>query len=95
VYQKNQFSGVSDGYGGPSWYFSSNFYNVPISAGAYNYASLVHPEECMRAAIEALLGINNIGNRLYFMSSSAAAKHNLTSYGKDIHVIGNHWFYNR
>ncbi|MBE5964541.1 MAG: cell wall hydrolase [Lachnospira sp.] len=95
VYQRNQFSGVSDGYGGPSWYFSSNFYNVPMSAGAYNYASLVHPEECMRAAIEALLGINNIGNRLYFMSSSAAAKHNLTSYGKDIHVIGNHWFYNR
>ncbi len=95
VYSRNQFTGVSNGYGGPSSYFANNYYNVPITNGPHNYGQKVHPQECMRAAIEALCGINNIGDRLYFMSSQSAAKNNLPSYGKDIHVIGNHWFYNR
>jgi spore germination cell wall hydrolase CwlJ-like protein len=77
VYAKSQFSGVSDGNGGPSSRFESRIANGPWSS------------DSLRAASEALSGVNNIGSYTSFRATSIA---NLASYSSYT-IIGNHCFF--
>ncbi len=77
IYARNQFSGVSDGNGGPSSTFQAR-----LSAGPRS-------SDCLKAAMAALSGENNIGNYTYFRALQVA---NLGAYSSYT-IIGNHCFY--
>ena len=77
IYQRSQFSGVSDGAGSPSAKFQSR-----INSGLRSQA-------CMDAAVEALSGHNNIGGYTSFRMISAANISSMSSYV----IIGNHVFH--
>ena len=86
IYARNQFSGVSDGAGGPSEYFANNYLNQEL-----NYRlPQNHADECMKAAIEAASGINNIGDYRFFIGVDYAEYSRYSSYK----IIGGHCFYN-
>ena len=86
IYARNQFSGVSDGAGGPSEYFANNYLNVDLN---YNLPQS-HADECMKAAVEAASGINNIGYYKFFIGVAYAEYSRYSSYK----IIGGHCFYN-
>lgn len=77
IYAPYQFSGVSNGAGGPSTTFAAR-----LAAGP-------RTNECVEAALEALSGINNVGNYTGFLSVSIA---NYTAYA-DYMIIGGHCFH--
>lgn len=77
IYARNQFSGVSDGNGGPSSTFQAR-----LSAGPRN-------SDCLKAAMAALSGENNIGSYTFFRALQVA---NLEAYSSYT-IIGNHCFY--
>lgn len=77
VYAKSQFSGVSDGAGGPS----STFQNR-LLAGPRN-------SDCLKAAMDALSGTNNVGDYTAFRASYSIALESLSSFT----IIGSHVFY--
>lgn len=85
IYARNQFSGVSDGNGGPSEYFKNNYLNQDLS---YNLPQ-AYADECMQAAVEAASGINNIGDFRFFIGINYAE----FSRYSDYKVIGGHCFY--
>lgn len=87
IYAKNQFSGVADGNGNPSAYFKNNYLDKPLE---YRLTS-AHAEECMKAAIEAASGVNNIGNYKFFIGIKIAQFDKYTNYK----IIGNHCFYDK
>lgn len=76
IYQRSQFSGVSDGAGGPSTRFKARLEKGPSN-------------DCIKAAKEALSGVNNIGTYLSFRSTRIAEYDRYASYT----VIGSHVFY--
>lgn len=76
IYQKSQFSGVSDGAGGPSAKFQARLDKGPGT-------------ECIKAAMDALSGNNNVPGYLSFRALSHA---NYSAYASYI-IIGNHCFY--
>lgn len=77
IYARNQFSGVSDGYGN-----ASSTFQARLEAGP-------RTEECLRAAMEALSGVNNIGSYTSFRALWMANYEAYSSYT----VIGNHCFF--
>ena len=77
IYQNSQFSGVSDGAGGPSAKFQSRM-NRGLST-----------QTCMDAAVEALSGHNNIGGYTSFRMISVANMSAMSDYV----IIGNHVFH--
>ncbi len=77
IYAKGQFSGVSDGNGNPSAKFSQRLAAGPRS------------QDCIRAAQEALNGVNNIGSYTSFRATRIANYSAYSSYT----VIGGHCFY--
>lgn len=77
VYARSQFSGVSDGAGGPSAAFQAR-----LNAGPRN-------QECLMAAMEALSGTNNVGEYTAFRPSYNIALETLSSFT----IIGSHVFY--
>ena len=77
IYQNFQFSGVSDGAGGPSAKFQSRM-NSGLST-----------QTCMDAAVEALSGHNNIGGYTSFRMISVANMSAMSDYV----IIGNHVFH--
>lgn len=77
VYARNQFSGVSDGYGNASASFQAR-----LDAGP-------RTEECLRAAMEAISGVNNIGSYTSFRALWVANYEAYSSYT----IIGNHCFF--
>ena len=77
IYQKSQFSGASDGAGGPS----AKFHNR-LNSG-------IRTQECMDAALEALSGKNNIGGYTSFRMVSIT---NLSAMS-DYVIIGGHVFH--
>lgn len=77
VYARAQFSGVSDGAGGPSSAFQAR-----LNAGPRN-------QECLKAAMDALSGTNNVGNYTAFRPSYSVALETLSSFT----IIGSHVFY--
>lgn len=77
VYARAQFSGVSDGAGGPSTSFQAR-----LSSGPRN-------SDCLKAAMEALSGTNNVGNYTAFRPSYSVALETLSSFT----IIGSHVFY--
>ena len=77
IYQNSQFSGVSDGAGGPSAKFQSRM-NSGLST-----------QTCMDAAVEALSGHNNIGGYTSFRMISVANMSAMSDYV----IIGNHVFH--
>ncbi|MDO5382345.1 MAG: cell wall hydrolase [Eubacteriales bacterium] len=77
VYQRSQFSGASDGAGGPSSRFQARLNNGPRN------------DECMTAALEALSGKNNVGNYTAFRTVASA---NINAMS-DFMIIGDHVFY--
>ncbi|MDO5402964.1 MAG: cell wall hydrolase [Eubacteriales bacterium] len=77
VYAPYQFSGVSNGAGGPSSTFAAR-----LAAGP-------RTNECMQAALEALSGINNACSYTSFRSVSQA---NISAYSSYM-IIGGHCFY--
>lgn len=77
IYQKSQFSGASDGAGGPSAKFQNRF------------NSGIRTQECMDAALEALSGKNNIGGYTSFRMVSIT---NLSAMS-DYVIIGGHVFH--
>jgi spore germination cell wall hydrolase CwlJ-like protein len=77
IYARAQFSGVSDGAGGPSTTFQNR-----LNAGPRN-------SDCLKAAMEALSGTNNIGDYTAFRASYAIALETLPSFT----IIGSHVFY--
>ena len=77
IYQRSQFTGVSNGSGGPS----SNF-QLRLSNGPRN-------SECMQAALEALSGANNIGGYTAFRALRPVSVNNYSDYV----IIGNHIFH--
>lgn len=54
------------------------------------YAKLMN-EDCKKAAVEALAGVNNIDDYMYFRTKSSAT---YSSYSK-YYILGNHCFYQR
>ena len=76
IYQNSQFSGVSDGAGGPSAKFQARLDKGPGT-------------ECIKAAMDALSGNNNVPGYLSFRALSHA---NYSAYASYI-IIGNHCFY--
>lgn len=76
VYAPKQFSGVSDGNGNPSSKFASRLSSGPRTA-------------CIEAAKEALSGVNNAGDYMFFRSLSIA---NYAAYDSYM-IIGTHCFY--
>lgn len=77
IYQKSQFSGASDGAGGPSVKFQNR-----LNSG-------IRTQECMDAALEALSGKNNIGGYTSFRMVSIT---NLSAMS-DYVIIGGHVFH--
>lgn len=77
IYQRYQFSGVSDNNGNPSAAFQARLEKGPRT------------QECIKAAMEALSGKNNVRNFTAFLSVSIA---NIDSYS-DYMIIGAHCFY--
>jgi len=77
IYARNQFSGVSDGNGGPSSTFQAR-----LSAGPRN-------SDCLKAAMAALSGENNIGSYTSFRALYVANFDAYSSYT----IIGNHCFF--
>lgn len=77
IYARGQFSGVLDGSGNVSSKFAAR-----LSSGPEN-------GDCMRAAQEALSGVNNISNYTSFIATSIANYSAYSSYT----VIGNHCFH--
>ena len=77
VYQRSQFSGVSDGAGNPSDRFAARLANGPRNT------------ECMQAALEALSGVNNIGG---YTSCRALYTVDVNNYS-DFVIIGDHIFH--
>lgn len=77
IYQKSQFSGASDGVGGPSAKFQNR-----LNSG-------IRTQECMDAALEALSGKNNIGGYTSFRMVSIT---NLSAMS-DYVIIGGHVFH--
>lgn len=77
IYQKSQFSGASDGAGGPSAKFLNR-----LNSG-------IRTQECMDAALEALSGKNNIGGYTSFRMVSIT---NLSAMS-DYVIIGGHVFH--
>lgn len=77
IYARSQFSGVSDGAGGPSAAFQAR-----LNAGPRN-------QECLMAAMEALSGTNNVGEYTAFRPSYSVALETLPSFT----IIGSHVFY--
>lgn len=77
IYAKNQFSGVSNGNGGPSSTFQAR-----LSAGP-------RTSDCLKAAMAALSGENNIGSYTFFRAVQIANFGEYSSYT----IIGNHCFY--
>ena len=77
IYQKSQFSGASDGAGGPSAKFQNR-----LNSG-------IRTQECMDAALEALSGKNNIGGYTSFRMVSIT---NLSAMS-DYVIIGGHVFH--
>ena len=77
VYQRSQFSGASNGAGGPSDRFKAR-----LSSGPRN-------TECMQAALEALSGINNIGGYTSFRALYTVDVNNYS----DFVIIGDHIFH--
>lgn len=77
IYQRSQFSGVSDGNGNASSTFSNRIANGPRT------------QECMQAALEALSGKNNIGGYTAFRATWVF---NFDAYS-DYMIIGNHVFH--
>ena len=77
IYARSQFSGVSDGAGGPSAAFQAR-----LNAGPRN-------QECLMAAMDALSGTNNVGEYTAFRPSYSIALETLSSFT----IIGSHVFY--
>lgn len=77
VYQRSQFSGASNGAGGPSDRFQAR-----LSSGPRN-------TECMQAALEALSGVNNIGGYTSFRALYTVDVNNYS----DFVIIGDHIFH--
>lgn len=77
IYARSQFSGVSDGAGGPSAAFQAR-----LNAGPRN-------QECLMAAMDALSGTNNVGEYTAFRPSYSVALETLSSFT----IIGSHVFY--
>ena len=77
IYAPGQFTGVLDGNGNISERFATLLANGPTH------------EECYTAAGEALAGVNNIGDYLFFISVKKANYARYTQYT----VINNHCFY--
>ena len=77
VYQRSQFSGVSDGAGNPSDRFAARLANGPRNT------------ECMQAALEALSGVNNIGGYTSFRALYTVDVNNYS----DFVIIGDHIFH--
>ena len=77
VYQRSQFSGVSDGAGNPSDRFAARLANGPRNT------------ECMQAALEALSGVNNIGGYTSFRALYTVDVNNYS----DFVIIGAHIFH--
>ncbi|MBQ4282311.1 MAG: cell wall hydrolase [Lachnospira sp.] len=78
IYAQGQFTGVSDGKGGPSVKFQTQY----LDKGP-------RTDECMKAAREALAGKNNIGT---FKNFRSLKKAKYASYSK-YQVIKNHCFF--
>lgn len=87
IYARNQFSGVSDGNGGPSEYFKEHYRDAELSHRLPQH----HADECMKAAVEATAGINNIGDFRFFMGVGIADFNEFADYK----IIGGHVFYSR
>ncbi len=85
IYAPYQFSGVANLDGTPSEYFYNNYLTKELS---YRLSES-NAEECMRAAVEAASGINNIGDFRYFIGTASA------DYGSyaDYKTIAGHVFY--
>lgn len=79
IYARGQFGGVLDSSGNLSTKWSTRLANGPRT------------EDCMRAAVEAASGINNIGGYLFFIGKNYASYDSYRSY----EIIGNHCFYQR
>lgn len=77
VYARSQFSGVLDSSGNISARFGER-----LAAGP-------RTQDCIKAALEALSGKNNVGHFTAFISTGSA---NYSSY-PDYMIIGNHCFY--
>ena len=77
VYAKNQFSGVCDASGNISARFAER-----LAAGP-------RTDECMKAVLQALSGVNNVSNYTAFITTSTA---NYSAYS-DYMIIGDHCFY--
>jgi len=77
IYQRSQFSGVSDGAGNPSERFAQRLANGPRNT------------ECMQAALEALSGVNNIGGYTSFRALYTVDVNNYS----DFVIIGDHIFH--
>lgn len=77
IYQNYQFSGVSNGAGGPSYTFQQRLSNGPRNS------------ECIEAALEALSGTNNVRNFTAFRTVASA---NINSFS-DFMIIADHVFY--
>ena len=77
IYQRSQFSGVSNGSNGPSSTFSSRLARGPQT------------NECIVAALDALSGTNNIGE---YMGFRALWSVDVTIYS-DFAIIGDHVFH--
>ena len=77
VYAKNQFSGVCDASGNISARFAERLVAGPRT------------DECVRAVLQALSGVNNVSNFTAFISTGIA---NYSAYS-DFMVIGDHCFY--
>ena len=77
VYQRGQFSGVSNGAGVASDRFASRLASGPRNT------------ECMQAALEALSGVNNIGGYTSFRALYTVDVNNYS----DFVIIGDHIFH--
>lgn len=77
VYQRGQFSGVSNGAGAASDRFASRLASGPRNT------------ECMQAALEALSGVNNIGGYTSFRALYTVDVNNYS----DFVIIGDHIFH--
>ncbi len=61
------------------------------STGRFERFEKLMNEDCKKAAVEALAGVNNIGDFLFFRTKGSAK---LSSYSK-YYILGNHCFYQR
>ena len=82
IYQKHQFSPVKNGY-----------LNKVLSEYDQGKFNTKWHESCYKAVDDALLGVNNIGNRMYFMTPKALQQTLGNNYYDKL-VIGNAAFFN-